>query len=230
LENTKNFSKYFKQTNLHIFTSEFLLKQFASFEGESKKVIFNGVVPAAMELNRTFNPNKIRFGIVGRINNQKNQKEVIELFNRIILLNNYDIELHIIGAGDNEFLNWFKGIQSKFIFYHEFLDRYVIYDKFDILISNASNEAFGRTIAEANYSGIPVILRNSGAFPELVKDGVNGFLYEDLIALEVFIKSLSEIKRIEFETFSKNCLGFAKEIFNHITLSKKVLKEIRKLY
>lgn len=229
LEDTKKFNSYFEKSDLHIFTSRFLLKQYDSFKNRSKKVFFNGVVPAARRFNGTFNPEKIRFGIVGRINNQKGQKEVIELFKSPIFLNNSSIELHIIGSGDSEFLNWFKTIQSKNIYHYEFLDRYDIYNKFDVLISNASNEAFGRTIAEANYNGIPVLARNSGAFPELIINGKNGFIFEDLEDLSKYIQLLSNFSNLQFQELSEYSYMHAKENFDYVKIAHSLLKEIKRI-
>jgi glycosyltransferase involved in cell wall biosynthesis len=46
------------------------------------------------------------------------------------------------------------------------------------LISPSRHEAFGRAVAEAMASGIPVIGHRSGATPELIMPGVTGDLYD----------------------------------------------------
>lgn len=45
-------------------------------------------------------------------------------------------------------------------------------------LSPSRHEAFGRSVAEAMATGIPVIGHRSGATPELITPGVNGDLYE----------------------------------------------------
>ncbi len=230
MENLKDFNLQYERTNLHLFPSGFLSKLYEkSFGKVVSKIIFNGVVPDNSKPIRVFNPKIIRFGIVGRINNQKQQKKVIELFNKFYLLNKSTVELHVIGAGDNKFLDWFYQTKSKNIFYHEFLDRYAIYDKFDFLISNASNEAFGRTIAEANYNGIPVIARNSGAFPELLTSNVNGFLFNDYKELTNCIQNLSHYTSQQYQDLSKRSYLHAKEHFNYINVAHKVISEIKNI-
>lgn len=230
LENLDEFILQYKRTDLHLFPSRFLSKFYVdSFGNESNKIIFNGVIPDHQKPTRKFNPNKIRFGIVGRINKQKGQKEILNLFNNLDLLGNSFIELHLIGSGNHEFLDWYKNIKSTNIFHHELLDRYAIYDKFDFLISNASNEAFGRTIAEANYNGIPVIARNSGAFPELIINNVNGFLFDDFKELTNYIQILSHFNSNQYLEFSYLCYIHAKKHFDYIKVANKVLSEIKML-
>jgi len=226
LEDIKKLTKYFKQTDLHIFTSEFLLKQFAPFRGKSKKVIFNGVVPASVLLNRTFNSEKIRFGIVGRINNQKGQKEIIELFtDPDFSESKYPIELHIVGVGDKDFMNWLQLIKTSNIIFHNYLDRYDIYDKFDFLIANSVYEAFGRTIAEANFNGIPVVARNSGAFPEIISK-INGYIYSNMMELKLILEELSYIKMTEYSQLSESSYRFANNSFYYTKIAKSVHDEI----
>lgn len=57
----------------------------------------------------------------------------------------------------------------------------------DILMNKASaflmcskNEALGRVTIEAMFAGCPVLGRNSGGTKELIKHGVNGYLYNDI--------------------------------------------------
>lgn len=53
-----------------------------------------------------------------------------------------------------------------------------IYEKTNVLIQPASQESFGLTILESMKSGCAVIASRLYAFPEMVEDGVNGFLVE----------------------------------------------------
>jgi len=55
-----------------------------------------------------------------------------------------------------------------------------LYQKAGLYVSASldRSEGFGLTVLEAMSSGLPVIATNVGGLPELVKDGVNGFLVE----------------------------------------------------
>ncbi|APX92739.1 hypothetical protein BWR19_07235 [Halomonas sp. 1513] len=49
----------------------------------------------------------------------------------------------------------------------------------DVLIHPAKNEPFGRIFIESFASGKPVIVTNSGAAPEIVTNGVHGYISDD---------------------------------------------------
>lgn len=60
---------------------------------------------------------------------------------------------------------------------------------YDIGLACAKAEAFGRIILEYQAAGLAVVAANRGAFSELIKDGVNGLLYDN----EDASRSLSSI-------------------------------------
>jgi len=47
---------------------------------------------------------------------------------------------------------------------------------FDVLLHPARHEPFGRVICEAMTMRVPVVAANSGGIPDIIIDGVNGFL------------------------------------------------------
>jgi len=47
----------------------------------------------------------------------------------------------------------------------------------DIYVNPTIDEGFGIAVVEAMFAGVPVVLANCGAHPELVKDGESGVLY-----------------------------------------------------
>ena len=52
------------------------------------------------------------------------------------------------------------------------------YRKSSIYIFPSLSEGYGKSLAEALFFGLPIIASNSGAIPELVRDGVNAILVE----------------------------------------------------
>jgi N-acetyl-alpha-D-glucosaminyl L-malate synthase BshA len=50
----------------------------------------------------------------------------------------------------------------------------------DLLLSTCAEEAFGMTIAEAMASEVPVVAYRAGGVPEVVEDGVTGYLVEPM--------------------------------------------------
>lgn len=61
-----------------------------------------------------------------------------------------------------------------------------------VIIPSLWEEPFSRTIIEAYASGKPVIVSNRGGMPELVEDGVTGFIYDpgDLTSLDAIVAKI----------------------------------------
>ncbi|MBA3527983.1 MAG: glycosyltransferase family 4 protein [Propionibacteriaceae bacterium] len=57
-------------------------------------------------------------------------------------------------------------------------------------------EPFGLVAIESLATGTPVIARRSGALPEIVEPGVDGFLVDDLIEAEQAVRRVGELDRI----------------------------------
>ena len=50
-----------------------------------------------------------------------------------------------------------------------------IYRSANVLLSTATTEAFGMTVAEALTCGVPAVVNSATVTSELISDGVNGF-------------------------------------------------------
>ena len=127
-------------------------------------------------------------GMVGRIINWKRQDVLIKAAPEILSHINNAYFL-IIGGGEDY---WIQGgssylaelkrlvqdlkIEDRVIFTGERRDLPQLYAAMDIVVSAASQETFGRAVAEAMSMGRPVICANIGAIPELVQHGMTGLL------------------------------------------------------
>ena len=201
LEDRNKFLNYLKKVNANIYISEYLKNQYEkNFGKNGGKVIYNYIESSDLKSKKYTDNQKIRFGIVGRINEQKGQKEIIRLFQNEEI-KKLNVELHIFGHGDKKFVNWLNNHRNDHIFYHGFIDKLDIYEHFDYLIANSRNEAFGRVVIEANLNGIPVLARDSGAFPEIIEQFNAGRQFKDLKSLKGLIKSLSVGQNIQIQNF-----------------------------
>lgn len=99
--------------------------------------------------------------------------------------------------------------------------------KMDVELVCSKKEAFGRVTVEAMMSSNPVIASRSGANPELVEDGVNGFLYSldsvDELA-ECMKKMINNTEQMKI--MGKNAYSMSKDRF---TAEKNAI-EIEKYY
>ena len=232
LEYPREFKSIFKKAELHIYTSQFLksfyenlMPSFLSLE------VFDGVRKKEESHSRKIPEymGVIRLGLVGRVNTQKGQKEVIEVFKK--LKNPEKYELHIIGGGDLKYIKNICGLGNDFknIIYHGFLSKKIIFDQFDFLIMNSKNEAFGRVVAEANFYGIPAIAKKSGALTEIIKNNKTGFLYD---TPEELLQILSDIEKFDIEQYkilSIAALDHFKENFNIEDHTIKIVEKIKNL-
>ncbi len=83
----------------------------------------------------------------------------------------------------------------------------------DIFLTASEVELQGLSIMEAMASGLPVVASNSMAIPELVKDSVNGFLFEPGDSIDAGEKILKLIKDKALR--QKMSLGSLKNINDH---------------
>jgi glycosyltransferase involved in cell wall biosynthesis len=130
------------------------------------------------------NDKALKLVITGRIAQSKGQADAAEAVGKLIRMG-YDTELCVIGLpSDPEDANSL----------HEAIKKYEIENKIhlvghqsnplsilkyaDIGVMASKQEAFGRVTFEYMAVGLPVIGANSGATPELIRDGRTGYLYE----------------------------------------------------
>jgi glycosyltransferase involved in cell wall biosynthesis len=122
---------------------------------------------------------------VGRI---EKTKGVFRLLNCITHLNSKKVHYHIFLAGDGSYLQNAKNyVEEKKIkdvvtllgrVDHEKLPSY--YNMADVLVLPSDMEGVPMVILESLSCGTPVVASRVGGIPDIVKDGRNGFLVDDL--------------------------------------------------
>jgi len=180
---------YFKKLHGRIAVSEVAKRSISRyFEGEYR------IIPNGVDIHR-FNPNnekiewlgrddskKILF--VGRIEPRKGLKYLILALNEVVKFIS-NVKLIVVGDGPfkilyEQYLN--KNIEDKVIFvgkvgYDELPKFYV---SCDVFVSPATEkESFGIVLLEAMASKIPVIASDIEGYKQIIKDEVNGFLFEN---------------------------------------------------
>ena len=121
----------------------------------------------------------IIIGTVGRLESVKNQALLIRSF--ADLLKRFSgVKLWIVGGGELkeqlENLAGSMGASSDIVFLGKRDDIPELLNQMDIFVLPSISEGMSNTILEAMSSGLPVVACRVGGNPELVKDGVTGFL------------------------------------------------------
>lgn len=141
-------------------------------------VVHNGVdLPSAAPSAHT----PARIGIVGRITDQKQHLVLLEACG---LLRRGSFELHIVGAKSGAYVRDVEariaalGLGDAVHWIGFVADRDALYGSLDIVAAPAIGEPFGLTVPEAGAYRLPVVAARSGAFPEIVAEGVTGLMFE----------------------------------------------------
>jgi len=114
------------------------------------------------------------------------RKDQLSLVRSLADLRDLNFELHILGDESTDVLYSRKvrdeaqvgGIGER-TFFHGHLcveELHRMYNESHILANLSLWEGYGIAVAEALWAGLPVIAADAGAVPELVEDGVQGFL------------------------------------------------------
>lgn len=230
LDNTRSYRKCSSKAALHLHPSRFLKEKYLQFPGSNHKVIYNGVPDAPVRAAKRSPEAPIRFGMVGRINSQKGQREVLQVFKELPETNER-YEVHVFGSGPSQLVDELKkDFADPRVFFRGFQEKSVVYDDLDYLIVSGRHESFGRVVAEANVRGIPVIAIRSGALEEIVRDGENGFLYESHQDLARILQHLlTGISEDFYWILSQKARQFYLDHFSIEKCAHAVHKELTKL-
>lgn len=161
----------------------------AQLEGvpESKlHVIYNGYPERTEECSASEDePNTqhnrkqpLIIGIVANLRPIKRIEDLIEAVARI-QQSGRDIELRIVGGGDDAAYRQRieeLGIASRVKFLGSQPDPERHIQKFDIAVLCSETEGFSNSIIEYMRCGKPVVCTDTGGNPEIIDDGVNGYL------------------------------------------------------
>jgi 1,2-diacylglycerol 3-alpha-glucosyltransferase len=169
--------------------------------------------------------NKITLLSVSRLDKEKRVGVLLKAL--YLIKDKIDFQCIVTGSGkDKKNLETFvleNGLSNKVIFTDFVSDSDLknLYKISNIFLTASEVELQGLSIMEALASGLPVIASNSMAIPELVQDGVNGYLFEEGNASDASkkIMKLANDKELR-DKMSLNSLKIIQEHDIEITLNK----------
>jgi len=125
-----------------------------------------------------------RIGIVGRLSPNKGLDSLVEA-TRLMAARGTSFTIHAYGDGAATYVNRLKtklaeaGLAGVWKWMGYQLDQRNIYGVMDICVMpSCCDEAFGLAVLEASSFGLPVVASRRGGLPELIEDGVTGWLVE----------------------------------------------------
>lgn len=178
-------STVFASGNLHV-----KLLKALSFKGDIKVTKGVGIInkPNYKRVKKVYQK---RFLYVGRILQVKNLEALIIVFND--LTNHY---LTIIGDGEEK--EYLQSIANQNISFKPPIENIKLQTEFldhDIFILPSISETWGLVVEEAIYFGLPVMVSKSCGSMELVKNGVNGYVFDpmDMEEIKQLILSIDDV-------------------------------------
>jgi glycosyltransferase involved in cell wall biosynthesis len=145
--------------------------------------------PVALEGERQ----RFRCVIVGGLFPAKRQEDAVQALG-YLHKGGSDAELVIVGGGDPSYLKRLQqvaascGVLDRVRFSGAVDDAIPFIHNSDVVLVCSEHEMFGRTTIEGMLAGKPVVAARATTAPELIQNGVNGWLYEPTNAQDLAIK------------------------------------------
>lgn len=161
---------------------------------DKQRMIYERLIERSTELMKSFNlSDKNVFLFVGRFVALKNIPNIIEAFSH---LNQKENALVLVGSGEEESIIKMQaqkaGVKAIFTGRLEGDELYAWYNVADYFILASWQEAFGAVINEALLAGCYSIVSKRAGANCLIKDGVNGVLFNPM-DVEDLKKSMQEV-------------------------------------
>ena len=155
---------------------------------------------------------------IGRIQQQKGQRDTIDFLNNFRKVENDFVCYFIGGPSGNSGKEYLVELKEQVVELNlethvKFLENLPqtkikeLLNESKLLIHTSQFETFGLVAIEANSMGVPVLSTNSGSFPEIIFNGVNGYLADNLVDGNVnnYVRDLLRDNKM-FEEVMFNCI------------------------
>lgn len=90
------------------------------------------------------------------------------------------------------------------------------------------DEPFGLSIVEAMACGTPVIASNRGSMPELIRDGINGFLVTTVEEAIHAVERIGEIDRSQCRKFIEDNFSVERMVDDYIKVYEEIMEKTKR--
>ena len=192
------------------------LVKYLGLPGSRITVIHNGAILERFHRAKTAGSKTLRLIYVGRLIEEKGVQTILSAFTR---LQDVDCRLTIVGDGDyREALQTLAvelGINGRVQFLGTRTDVPELLEAADVFIHVPDcAEGFGIAVVEAMASGLICVCGDRGALPEIVNDGITGFIVEknDPERLAQILRAIAEEPDAEiYETIRANAVEASRQ-------------------
>jgi len=190
---------------------------------------YRPVDPGTLKSDFGIDPNEKVIVHISNFRKVKRIPDIIESFRGV--LKEVDAKLLLVGDGpekmEMEELVLELGIEQDVIFTGKRDDLPELLAISDVMFHLSEKEAFGLVLLEALACGLPSVATNIGGIPEVIEDGVNGFLVQVGDINAATKKALLLLKDDSLRaTFRENGLVTAADKFH----SSTIVNQYEKLY
>lgn len=210
---------YRKNIDLYIAPSEFVKKTLTEWGIEAPKItVLPHFIPDA--ISTTILPNIVveeKYALyAGRISKEKGADSLIDIFQNIS-----GMKLYLAGEAENNFeITKSDNVKHLGFLSQEKLQEYIA--GASVIVSGSRlPETFGLVALEAIAEGKPFVGFKTGAFPEIIEDGKNGFLVSNDNDFKSSIEQIAEEKtNFNYELIKKGALRiFSEEKYGNSLLA-----------
>lgn len=199
------------------------------------KIIYNSVKKASVPFGKEEARKKLNldgFTLItgGRLTPWKGVGKVVDLLPELLKTQG-DIKFLIVGSGPEE-ENLKKkvddlNLNAKVIFTGKLaqMELWEYIAASDLFVLNTAYEGLPHILVEALYLGCPLAVSNVGGNPEVVKDGVNGLLYE-YNNKEQIMASVQKFLNRDFYNKIKANLQVSLDKFDKEKMVERLVKEL----
>lgn len=141
-----------------------------------RQSVLSAVEPMSAARSRSAIGGELHFGFLGQIKTEKGVAEMLEAFR---LVRRAGWRLSVAGRGDAGYMEQLRRIAGEHVSFTGFVKAPDFLASLDFVIVPSNwHEPLARSVLEAFAAGVPVIASRRGGSPEIVEDGLNGFLFE----------------------------------------------------